>query len=95
MLCDNQGRAETLLQNREGGQSPVLKTIVVMDSFDPELVKRGAQCGVDVVSMQDVEVLRAALSDTERLSLREEAQTLLTLCLFSRLWGKIIFKSQL
>uniref|UniRef100_A0A8D3A224 Arachidonate--CoA ligase n=1 Tax=Scophthalmus maximus TaxID=52904 RepID=A0A8D3A224_SCOMX len=79
VLCDNQGRAETLLQNREGGQSPVLKTIVVMDSFDPELVKRGAQCGVDVVSMQDVEVLRAALSDTERLSLREEAQTLLTL----------------
>uniref|UniRef100_A0A8D3CV05 Long-chain-fatty-acid--CoA ligase n=1 Tax=Scophthalmus maximus TaxID=52904 RepID=A0A8D3CV05_SCOMX len=59
VLCDNQGRAETLLQNREGGQSPVLKTIVVMDSFDPELVKRGAQCGVDVVSMQDVEVLRA------------------------------------
>ncbi|KAF0025713.1 hypothetical protein F2P81_022594 [Scophthalmus maximus] len=55
VLCDNQGRAETLLQNREGGQSPVLKTIVVMDSFDPELVKRGAQCGVDVVSMQDVE----------------------------------------
>ncbi|XP_035469559.1 long-chain-fatty-acid--CoA ligase 5 [Scophthalmus maximus] len=57
VLCDNQGRAETLLQNREGGQSPVLKTIVVMDSFDPELVKRGAQCGVDVVSMQDVEAV--------------------------------------
>uniref|UniRef100_A0A665VEH4 Arachidonate--CoA ligase n=1 Tax=Echeneis naucrates TaxID=173247 RepID=A0A665VEH4_ECHNA len=57
VLCDNQKKAETLLQNRENGQSPVLKTIVLMDPFDPQLVERGAQCGVDIVSMQDVEVL--------------------------------------
>uniref|UniRef100_A0A665VDX9 Long-chain-fatty-acid--CoA ligase n=1 Tax=Echeneis naucrates TaxID=173247 RepID=A0A665VDX9_ECHNA len=55
VLCDNQKKAETLLQNRENGQSPVLKTIVLMDPFDPQLVERGAQCGVDIVSMQDVE----------------------------------------
>lgn len=56
MLCDNQKKAETLLQTREEGQTPVLQTIVIMDSFSSELVHRGTQCGVDIVSMQDVEV---------------------------------------
>ncbi|XP_056153734.1 long-chain-fatty-acid--CoA ligase 5 [Lampris incognitus] len=57
VLCDKQTRAEILLQNREKGQTPVLKTIVIMDSFDSELVKRGATCGVNILSMRDVEVL--------------------------------------
>ncbi|XP_031699914.1 long-chain-fatty-acid--CoA ligase 5 isoform X1 [Anarrhichthys ocellatus] len=57
VLCDNQRKAETLLQTRETGQTPVLKTIVVMDPFDSELVERGTKCGVDVVLMQDVEAL--------------------------------------
>ncbi|XP_076615874.1 long-chain-fatty-acid--CoA ligase 5 isoform X2 [Chaetodon auriga] len=57
VLCDNQNKAEVLLQNREKGLTPVLKTIVIMDPFKPELVERGAKCGVDVVSMQDVEAL--------------------------------------
>uniref|UniRef100_UPI003AB0534E long-chain-fatty-acid--CoA ligase 5 isoform X1 n=1 Tax=Centroberyx gerrardi TaxID=166262 RepID=UPI003AB0534E len=57
VLCDKQNRAETLLQNREEGQTPVLKTIVIMDPFDSELVERGAKCGVDILSLQDVETL--------------------------------------
>uniref|UniRef100_A0A8C4H4D4 Long-chain-fatty-acid--CoA ligase n=1 Tax=Dicentrarchus labrax TaxID=13489 RepID=A0A8C4H4D4_DICLA len=57
VLCDNQNKAETLLQTRETGQTPVLKTIVIMDSFNSELVERGTKCGVDIVSMQDVEAL--------------------------------------
>ncbi|KAK5851164.1 hypothetical protein PBY51_001980 [Eleginops maclovinus] len=57
VLCDNEKKAETLLQNREGGQSPVLKTIIIMDPFPSELVERGTKCGVDIVSMQDVETL--------------------------------------
>lgn len=60
MLCDNESKAETLLQTREKGQTPVLKTIVIMDPFNSELVERGAKCGVDIVSMQDMEVLHAA-----------------------------------
>uniref|UniRef100_A0A672HAX7 Long-chain-fatty-acid--CoA ligase n=1 Tax=Salarias fasciatus TaxID=181472 RepID=A0A672HAX7_SALFA len=56
VLCDNQSKAETLLQNREKGQTPVLKTIVVMDSFSSELVERGTKCGVELVSMKDMEV---------------------------------------
>ncbi|XP_035514959.1 long-chain-fatty-acid--CoA ligase 5 [Morone saxatilis] len=57
VLCDNQNKAETLLQTRETGQTTVLKTIVIMDSFNSELVERGTKCGVDIVSMQDVEAL--------------------------------------
>ncbi|KAK2820668.1 hypothetical protein Q5P01_023627 [Channa striata] len=57
VICDNQSKAETLLQNKEGGQTPVLKTIVIMDPFSSELVERGTKSGVDVVSMQNVEAL--------------------------------------
>uniref|UniRef100_A0A3P8VP48 Long-chain-fatty-acid--CoA ligase n=1 Tax=Cynoglossus semilaevis TaxID=244447 RepID=A0A3P8VP48_CYNSE len=55
VLCDNQKKAETLLQNRENGLSSVLKTIIVMDTFEMEMVERGKKVGVDVVSMQEVE----------------------------------------
>ncbi|CAN9508741.1 unnamed protein product [Ophioblennius macclurei] len=57
VICDNHSKAEVLLQNRENGLTPVLKTVVVMDAFGAELVERGTKCGVDVVSMQDVEAL--------------------------------------
>lgn len=57
VLCDNKTKAETLLQNVEKGQTPVLKIIVVMDAFDPELVERGKKCGVDILSMEDAEAL--------------------------------------
>ncbi|XP_075313047.1 long-chain-fatty-acid--CoA ligase 5 isoform X2 [Odontesthes bonariensis] len=55
VLCDNQKKAETLLQNREKGQTSVLKTVIIMDPFSPEMVERGAKCGVDILSMQDTE----------------------------------------
>lgn len=57
VLCDNQNKAETLLQTREKGQTPVLKTVVIMDPFNSELVERGTKCGVEIVSLEDVEVL--------------------------------------
>ncbi|XP_041672361.1 long-chain-fatty-acid--CoA ligase 5 [Cheilinus undulatus] len=57
VLCDNQTKAETLVQTREKDQIPVLKTIIIMDSFSPELVERGQKCGVDIVSLEDVEAL--------------------------------------
>lgn len=62
VLCDNQSKVETLLKTREEGQIEVLKTVVVMDDFSPQLVERGAQCGVEVVSLQDVEVRRTTAS---------------------------------
>uniref|UniRef100_A0A8D0ABC0 Arachidonate--CoA ligase n=1 Tax=Sander lucioperca TaxID=283035 RepID=A0A8D0ABC0_SANLU len=55
VLCDNQIKAETLLQLRETGQTPVLKTIIIMDPFNSELAEQGTKCGVDIVLLQDVE----------------------------------------
>lgn len=59
VLCDNQKKAETLLQNREKGQTPVLKTIIIMDSFNSEFVERGAKCGVNIASLEEMEVMHA------------------------------------
>uniref|UniRef100_A0A3B5L2L4 Arachidonate--CoA ligase n=1 Tax=Xiphophorus couchianus TaxID=32473 RepID=A0A3B5L2L4_9TELE len=56
VLCDNQKKAETLLLNHEKGQTPVLKSVALMDSFSPELIERGKKCGVDIVSMEDMEL---------------------------------------
>ncbi|KAM8889793.1 long-chain-fatty-acid--CoA ligase 5 [Synchiropus picturatus] len=60
VLCDNDKKVETLLQNREKGLIPALKTIIVMDSFSSDLVERGTKCGVDVVTLQDVEAVGKA-----------------------------------
>uniref|UniRef100_A0A3B3XEA4 Long-chain-fatty-acid--CoA ligase n=1 Tax=Poecilia mexicana TaxID=48701 RepID=A0A3B3XEA4_9TELE len=57
VLCDNQKKAEVLLLNHEKGQTPVLKTVALMESFSPELIERGKKCGVDIVSMEDLEVM--------------------------------------
>uniref|UniRef100_A0AAX7TSB0 Arachidonate--CoA ligase n=1 Tax=Astatotilapia calliptera TaxID=8154 RepID=A0AAX7TSB0_ASTCA len=61
VLCDNQKKAETLLQNREKGQTPVLKTIIIMDSFNSELVERGAKCGVNIASLEEMEVMHVSM----------------------------------
>ncbi|CAB1312193.1 unnamed protein product, partial [Coregonus sp. 'balchen'] len=55
VLCDKQNKAETLLENCEKGETPDLKTIILMDAFDTELTVRGAKCGVDIMSLQEVE----------------------------------------
>ncbi|KAJ0016135.1 hypothetical protein NQD34_014425 [Periophthalmus magnuspinnatus] len=57
VVCDTQTKAQTLLQNVEKGQTLVLKTIVIMDTFDPELVERGRKSGVEILSMEEVETL--------------------------------------
>uniref|UniRef100_A0A3Q1F3Q7 Long-chain-fatty-acid--CoA ligase n=1 Tax=Acanthochromis polyacanthus TaxID=80966 RepID=A0A3Q1F3Q7_9TELE len=65
VICDNQKKLEILLQNREKGQTPVLKTVIVMDTFSSELVDRGTKCGVDVVSLEDMEVNLRSTSDPD------------------------------
>ncbi|KAL2102511.1 hypothetical protein ACEWY4_001679 [Coilia grayii] len=57
VVCDKPAKAETLLANCEKSLTPVLKLIVLMDSFDAALVERGTQCGVDVLSLADLETL--------------------------------------
>lgn len=55
VFCDNTEKAKLLLGNVEKGDTPVLHTVVLMDAFDEDLVERGKKCGVDVVSLKDME----------------------------------------
>ncbi|KAM4703615.1 long-chain-fatty-acid--CoA ligase 5 [Rhinophrynus dorsalis] len=57
VVCDKPEKAVILLNNCEQGQTPVLKTVILMEPFDSELEKRGAKCGVEILLMKDVEYL--------------------------------------
>ncbi|KAG9338361.1 hypothetical protein JZ751_025920 [Albula glossodonta] len=57
VLCDKQEKAEVLLGNCEKQLTPVLKTIILMDPFGPDLIERGSKCGVQILSMKEVEDL--------------------------------------
>ncbi|KAM5192103.1 long-chain-fatty-acid--CoA ligase 1 isoform 1-T4 [Mantella aurantiaca] len=55
VFCDNTDKAKVLLSNVEKGDTPILRTIVLMDPFDEDLVERGKKCGVEVVSLKAME----------------------------------------
>lgn len=56
MICDKPEKAEVLLGNVERGETPGLKTIILMDAFDLQLVKEGQRCAVHIQALKDVEV---------------------------------------
>lgn len=56
VFCDKAEKAELLLDNTEKGEISALKTIVIMDPFDRDLVARGKKCDVDIISMKEIEV---------------------------------------
>jgi len=56
VICDKQDKAETLLENCEKKLTDVLKTIILMDPYNAALTERGSKCGVDILSLKDVEV---------------------------------------
>lgn len=45
-----------MLTSVEKGETPILNTIVIMESFGMDLVERGKKCGVEVFSMRELEV---------------------------------------
>ncbi|KAM3938208.1 long-chain-fatty-acid--CoA ligase 1 isoform 1-T2 [Leptodactylus fuscus] len=55
VFCDNIEKAKLLLGNVESGDTPGLRTVVLMDPFEEDLVERGKKCGVEVVSLRDIE----------------------------------------
>ncbi|XP_077596523.1 long-chain-fatty-acid--CoA ligase 6 [Stigmatopora nigra] len=57
VICDKADKAVVLLANVEGGQTPPLRRIVLMDALDAALVERGRGCGVHVQAMGEVEAL--------------------------------------
>uniref|UniRef100_A0A8C8BHV3 Arachidonate--CoA ligase n=1 Tax=Otus sunia TaxID=257818 RepID=A0A8C8BHV3_9STRI len=55
VICDKPEKAQTLLENCEQEKTPCLKTIILMDLFDKELKDRGAEVGVEILALQEVE----------------------------------------
>uniref|UniRef100_K7GCL6 Long-chain-fatty-acid--CoA ligase n=1 Tax=Pelodiscus sinensis TaxID=13735 RepID=K7GCL6_PELSI len=56
VFCDQSDKAKLLLDNVERGENPSLKTIIIMESFDSGLIECGKKCGVEVLSMRELEV---------------------------------------
>ncbi|XP_069049210.1 long-chain-fatty-acid--CoA ligase 1a isoform X2 [Lepisosteus oculatus] len=59
VICDVADKARLLLDCVSGAEHP-LKTVILMEAFDAELVARGRQCGVEILSLKDVEALGRA-----------------------------------
>ncbi|XP_074807329.1 long-chain-fatty-acid--CoA ligase 1 isoform X2 [Natator depressus] len=55
VFCDKSDKAKLLLDNVERGETPVLNTIVIMESFDSDLVERGKKRGVEILSLRELE----------------------------------------
>ncbi|MEE6486882.1 hypothetical protein FKM82_014721 [Ascaphus truei] len=57
VICDKPDKALIMLNNCEKGQTPVLKTIILMEPFEDELKVKGAKCGVEVLTLEEVEYM--------------------------------------
>ncbi|XP_018408206.1 PREDICTED: long-chain-fatty-acid--CoA ligase 6-like isoform X1 [Nanorana parkeri] len=55
VICDKPEKARLLLEHVEKGETPGLKSVVLMDSVDVELVERGKKCSVHIQTMREVE----------------------------------------
>ncbi|KFP25874.1 Long-chain-fatty-acid--CoA ligase 1 [Colius striatus] len=60
VFCDKPDKAKLLLTSVEKGETPILNTIVIMESFGTDLVERGKKCGVEIFSMKQIEDLGRA-----------------------------------
>ncbi|KAA0709774.1 Long-chain-fatty-acid--CoA ligase 1 [Triplophysa tibetana] len=59
VVCDVPEKARLLLDCVSGRQHSV-KTVILIEDFDSELVSRGQQCGVDIISLKDAESIGRA-----------------------------------
>lgn len=55
IICDVAQKAQIILEC-VSGKGKTVKTIVLMEAFDAELVSRGQECGVEIISLADFEV---------------------------------------
>ncbi|XP_063784269.1 long-chain-fatty-acid--CoA ligase 6 isoform X4 [Pseudophryne corroboree] len=55
VICDKPEKVKVLLEHVEKGETPGLKSVVIIDSVDQQLVKRGRNCSVRIQSMQELE----------------------------------------
>lgn len=64
MICDKPEKAQVLLGNVESQETPGLRRILLMDSFDAQLVEVGEKCGVQVQALKDIEVNKQTSAQT-------------------------------
>lgn len=57
ILCDVPAKARLVLDCVAGRQHS-LKTLILMDEFDSELVAQGRKCHVEIISLKDAEASR-------------------------------------
>lgn len=55
ILCDVPEKARLVLECVSGREHSV-RTIILMEPFDDELVAKGKDCGIDILSLSQVEV---------------------------------------
>lgn len=55
VVCDVAEKAKLLMDCVSGTQHS-LKTLILMEEFDADLVSRGQRCGIDIISLKDAEV---------------------------------------
>lgn len=55
MICDVADKARLIL-GCVGGLGRTVTTIVLVEAFDSDLVTRGRECGVEILSLKDLEV---------------------------------------
>lgn len=68
MICDVPDKARLLL-DCVSGKGKTVKRIVLVEAFDADLVTRGRECGVEILSLKDFEVrIRVSFSPCARCS---------------------------
>lgn len=55
MICDVPDKARLIL-DCVSGKGKTVKRIVLMEAFEADLVTRGQECGVEILSLKDFEV---------------------------------------
>ncbi|XP_053317916.1 long-chain-fatty-acid--CoA ligase 6 isoform X1 [Spea bombifrons] len=55
VICDKPEKARLLLDHVEKGETPGLRSLVLMDPVDQQLVQRGRSCSVRLQTMQELE----------------------------------------
>lgn len=56
VICDKADKAQVLLGNVERSETPGLRRIILMDTFDGSLLELAQSCGVHLQAMAEVEV---------------------------------------
>ncbi|XP_053573169.1 long-chain-fatty-acid--CoA ligase 6 isoform X1 [Bombina bombina] len=55
VICDKPEKARLLLEHVEKGETPALKSVVLMDPADKQLIERGRKCAVRIQNMHELE----------------------------------------